>query len=323
MKLCLHSVIAKRRTFLWIIVTCFYSSALHAASQPLLWQVQDKDSRVRLYLFGSLHYGDEAFYPLPDAVLQAHRDSDVLAVELDIDALDGEKVRAALKQYGYYPGEKNLQTQLGEKMWKTLTQVSENLGGDAQQLKQFKPWLAALQLTNMQLARSDYQQTLGLDKYFLTASRDKKIILELESLDEQMQLFNQLSDAEQVEFLQVTLNEQGKAEESLKRLADAWYQGDEPTLNELVFRSFRQRKLGHRLYQFIFVERNKQMLKTIDAYMKKAQKIFLVVGIGHMLGEDGLVALFQAQGYQVTLVTGVTTEVNMGVNAAVNTGRDD
>ena len=91
MKLCFHSVIAKRRIFLWIIVTCFYSSALHAASQPLLWQVQDKDSRVRLYLFGSLHYGDETFYPLPDAVLQAHRDSDVLAVELDIDALDGKK----------------------------------------------------------------------------------------------------------------------------------------------------------------------------------------------------------------------------------------
>ena len=208
-------------------------------------------------------------------------------------------------------------------MWKTLTQVSENLGGDAQQLKQFRPWLAAMQLTNMQLSRSDYQQALGLDKYFLTASRGKKIILELESLDEQMQLFNQLSDAEQIEFLQVTLNEQGKAEESLKRLADAWYQGDEPTLNELVFSSFRQRKLGHRLYQFIFVERNKQMLKTINAYMKKAQKIFLVVGVGHMLGEDGLVALFQAQGYQVTLVTGVNTEVNMGVNAAVNTGRDD
>lgn len=280
-----------------------FSSALHAASQPLLWQVQDKDSRVRLYLFGSLHYGDEAFYPLPDAVLQAHRDSDVLAVELDIDALDVEKVRAALKQYGYYPSEKNLQTQVGEQMWKTLTQVSENLGGDAQQLKPFRPWLAAMQLTNMQLSRSDYQQALGLDKYFLTASRDKKIILELESLDEQMQLFNQLSDAEQIEFLQVTLKEQATAEESLKKLANAWYRGDEHTLNELVFSAFRERKLGQKLYQFIFVKRNKQMLQVIDTYIEKSQKIFLVVGVGHMLGEDGLVALFEARGYRVTQVS--------------------
>ena len=190
-----------------VALICLYSSVVQAASQPLLWQVQDKESRVRLYLFGSLHYGDEKFYPLPDAVLRAYRDSDILAVELDIDALDGRKVRTALEQNGYYAGERNLQTDLDSQTWTSLINVANTLDVDVQRLNQFKPWLAAMQLTNRQLALSDYQQSLGLDKYFLSEARNQKVVLELESLDEQMQLFNQLSEIEQREFLQTTLSE--------------------------------------------------------------------------------------------------------------------
>ena len=285
-----------------VALICLYSSVVQAASQPLLWQVQDKESRVRLYLFGSLHYGDEKFYPLPDAVLRAYRDSDILAVELDIDALDGRKVRTALEQNGYYAGEKNLQTGLDSQTWTSLINVANTLDVDVQRLNQFKPWLAAMQLTNRQLALSDYQQSLGLDKYFLSEARNQKVVLELESLDEQMQLFNQLSEIEQREFLQTTLNEHEKAEESLNKLADAWYRGDEDVLQTLVFSAFRKRELGQKLYQSIFVERNKNMLNAIDAQLKESQKIFLVVGIGHMLGDDGLVSLLEGRGYRVTQV---------------------
>lgn len=285
-----------------VVLICFCSSIVLAASQPLLWQVQDKESQVRLYLFGSLHYGSETFYPLPDAVLQAYRESDVLAVELDIDALDGQTVRTALERYGYYASGKNLQTDVDTQTWTSLMKVTNSLDIDAQQLNQFKPWLTAMQLTNRQLALSDYQQSLGLDKYFLSVARNNKTVIELETLDEQMELFNQLTDVEQLEFLQTTLNEHGKAEESLNKLADAWYRGDEHTLHTLVFSAFRNRKMGQKLYQFIFVERNQKMLKAIDAQLKESQNIFLVVGIGHMLGEDGLVSLLEARGYRVTQV---------------------
>jgi uncharacterized protein len=285
-----------------VALICLYSSIVQAASQPLLWQVQDKESQVRLYLFGSLHYGNEAFYPLPDAVLQAYREADVLAVELDIDALDGQKVRTALEQHGYYAGEKNLQADLDTQTWTSLINVANSLNIDARQLNQFKPWLMAMQLTNRQLALSDYQQSLGLDKYFLSVAHNKKAVLELESLDEQMQLFNQLSDAEQIAFLQTTLSDHNMAEESLNKLADAWYRGDEQALHTLVFSAFHKRELGQKLYQSIFVERNKKMLNVIDAQLKESQKIFLVVGVGHMLGKDGLVSLFEERGYRVTQV---------------------
>ena len=69
-----------------------------------------------------------------------------------------------------------------------------------------------------------------------------------------------------------------------------------------MFSAFRKRELGQKLYQSIFVERNKNMLNAIDAQLKESQKIFLVVGIGHMLGDDGLVSLLEGRGYRVTQV---------------------
>lgn len=293
---------------LLIALISFFSVFAQATSQPLLWQVEDKNTQIRLYLFGSLHYGEEKFYPLPEVVLKAYHASDSLAVELDIDTLDSEQVRIALQRYGYYAGQENLQTHVGVQIWEQVKRISQNLGVDAQQLNQFQPWLAAMQLTNIQLARSTYQPSLGLDKYFLSESRHKKKILELETLDDQMQLFTRLSDAEQVEFLQIMLNESYKAEDSLNKLADAWYRGDEQALNELVFSSFRERELGQKLYRYIFVERNKQMLKAIDTYMENSQKIFLVVGIGHILGNDGLATLLEERGYKVTRVNPVQND---------------
>jgi Uncharacterized protein conserved in bacteria len=290
---------------LWIILICCFSSFVQAASQPLLWKVEDQRSQVRLYLFGSLHYGDKKFYPLPDTVLNAYQASDALAVELDIDALKAEQIHITLQRYGYYSDGKNLPAAAGVQLWQKIKDISSSLGIDAQQLTPFQPWLAAMQLTSLQLARSNYQPSLGVDKYFLSAARGKKNILELETLDEQMQLFSQLSESEQLEFLQITLKEHGTTEDSLNTLAEAWYRGDEKTLDEAVFSAFHERPLGKKLYQMIFVERNKQMVQTVEKYLKNIQQIFLVVGIGHMLGDDGLIALLEEKGYTVTRISPV------------------
>lgn len=286
---------------LWALVVL--NPVAHADSQPLLWQVQDETSQTRLYLFGSLHYGSEKFYPLPDAVLEAFEKSGVLAVELDIEALDAERIRDLLSSHGYYSGEQNLRSQMSEQMWQQLKGVSEQLAVDLQKLVRFKPWMAAMQLTNVQLAQSGYKQSLGLDNYFLTTSRGKKTVLELESLEEQIELFAQLTEAEQLAFLQITLRDFPKGRESLDKLASAWYRGDEEELNKLVFSAFEKQQLGKKLYQLIFVERNKKMLAALEKHMKSLSTIFLVVGAGHMLGNDGLVALLEQKGYRVTRVS--------------------
>lgn len=293
------SFIYRLLTALSVCLAVTFNADAQAAPQPLLWQVQGKESSARVYLFGSLHYGSDTFYPLPDVVLAAYRNSDALAVELDIDALVASDVQEKLREYGVHSGKQHLMARIGKDSWEQLDTISASMGVNAQQFSQLRPWLVAMQLTNLQLSRSGYQQALGLDKYFLTTARGKKPILELESLDEQMKLFNKLSDAEQLAFLQMTLDDYATGKESLAKLAEAWYQGDEQALNTLVFSAFKRNELGKKLYQFIFVKRNQQMLAAIDTYIKSSQKIFLVVGIGHMLGEDGLVALLEQQGYRV------------------------
>lgn len=289
-------------------------SYVRAEAQPLLWLVEDKASGGKVYLFGSLHYGAAKFYPLPDWVLNAYESSDSLAVELDIDSIPVTRIQEVLYKQGYYSDDKQLSTQAGKLLWEKLTKLCNKLAVDPQVYMQKKPWLVAMELVNLQLSRSDYQQSLGLDKYFLTLARDQKPILELENLDDQIRLFAQLNDADQLQFLQTTLDNFAKGEATLNALAEAWYQGDENALYEGIFGAFRIEKIGQKLYPLIFVERNTQMATTIVTYITSSKKVFLIVGVGHMLGEDGLVALLKKKGYRVTkIVPDNFDEMNLAV----------
>lgn len=283
-------------------ISILASSSAQAASQPLLWQVVHKDLSGKAYLFGSLHYGKESFYPLPISVMSAYESSDSLAVELDIDAISAAHLNSILQTHGFYSGDRTLETRASSDLWQKLSGVCNKLSLEPESFIRTKPWLVAMQLVNVQLARSQYQQSLGLDKYFLSLARNKKPILALESLTEQIELFAHLDEAEQMAFLLATLDEFDSTNSSLDKLADAWIDGNESALNTLILTTFQKQKIGKQLYPIMFVERNKRMAMSIISYMKSSQKIFLVVGVGHMLGEDGLVTLLKQAGYQVTRV---------------------
>lgn len=297
-----YSVFCFLRGLIIFVLWGFGTHSVSADAQPLLWLVEDKLTQGKVYLFGSVHYGTETFYPLPDSVMNAYASSDVLAVELDIDLLPVTQIQDILQRQGYYRGNTKLPLQAGKLLWERLTKLCEQLAVDPDIYIRTKPWLVAMQLTNLQLSRSGYQQSLGLDKYFLTLARDKKPILELESLDDQIRLFAQLSETDQLQFLENTLEEFAKGDATLKSLADAWYNGDEVALENGVLGAFRNQKIGKKLYPLIFVERNKQMAATIVEFLASSKNVFLVVGIGHMLGDDGLIILLRQKGYRVTKV---------------------
>lgn len=74
------------RAALRAVIMCVACAAVAAQAQDpvkiLLWQVKSKDNTV--YLYGTIHVGKPSFYPLPDAVENAFRQSARLAVEADI-----------------------------------------------------------------------------------------------------------------------------------------------------------------------------------------------------------------------------------------------
>ena len=165
----------------------------------------------------------------------------------------------------------------------------------------FKPWVVTFQLSALQLRKLGYQEKLGIDWYFLErAKADKKKIIELENLEDQLQAMAGLNKYAQLVLLQQALDLFGdEGKRSLDILYNAWSDGDKETLSSLFIDSMRDTTGGEEVYQHILVNRNKTMTDKISSLMEDKKMLFVVVGLGHLIGEDSINQLLVDKGYQV------------------------
>ena len=131
--LALNSVFA---TFIAALLTvCLASTALAERSEqlegdqqrevPALWQINLGEKRG--FLFGSIHFGSDALYPLPTEVMSAFRSVKTLAVEVDIEAVDNAELGQFMSRHGVYPVDESLAAEIGPANW----QKSGGCGTDA------------------------------------------------------------------------------------------------------------------------------------------------------------------------------------------------
>ncbi len=296
-------MIISRGLFLFFVLVLQILSPA-AWSDPLLWQVENPRTGQKLYLFGSIHFGSEDLYPLSAPVMEAFRQSKALAVEVDLLATDHQYMSRLLSRVGHNPAGVTLESLMSSEDWLLLMQVARDHQVSAESFQKLKPWLAAVQLAAMQMRASGFDEGAGIDRYFLRMARDQadpKLVIELESLDSQLRIFSRLSLREQLLFLRQTLDEFSHGGDYLSQIAKAWQSGDEQVLQELIGGAFTGTPEAEAMYRVIFTDRNLQMAATVAGLLERGQTAFVVVGVGHMVGGDGLVALLQQRGFRIQI----------------------
>lgn len=286
-----------------LCVSCllFFLLPLSVFSEPLLWQVNTADSPKNspaIYLFGSIHYGQDSFYPLPPYIQSAFESSDVLAVELDTARLNPREAAATVQKHGLYSTGESLRAALSNKEWELLAKVCKQLEIEPLQMNGVKPWLVAVQLLDLEIRTTQYSQQKGVDQHILRQGRGHRVV-ELETMEQQLSIFSQLTEVEQVQFLTQTLEEFDESAETLSALAQAWVEGDEALLSGLILGAFEADEISQKLYRLIFVDRNRRMSAAAEQFLTEKQAVFMVVGLGHLLGKDGVVAELRRRGYIV------------------------
>jgi uncharacterized protein YbaP (TraB family) len=53
------------------------------------------------------------------------------------------------------------------------------------------------------------------------------------------------------------------------------------------------------LYNKVIIERNRRWLAQVERVLAQDEKVLLVVGAAHLLGEDGLIEALKARSYAV------------------------
>jgi len=125
------------------------------------------------------------------------------------------------------------------------------------------------------------------------ASADRKPIDGLETPAQQFELFDGLPRREQLELLELTLTELDGIGPQLDAIEAAWRAGDLPRLESLLLVDYRRRP---DLYQRLVVRRNEAWVGPVRGLLRRPDDTLVVVGLLHLLGDRGLIALLRQQG---------------------------
>ena len=281
-----------------LLTLLLFSPLLNAKS--ILYKVTSLTNTV--YILGSIHLAKPELYPLKKPIEEAYNKSEVLVVELDPNSQHSMQViQNSMMTLGMYGPGKSLKSELTPQTYKLLSDYLKTTGLSLDIMQPMRPWTVMLQISIMEMIRLGYDPSLGVDQHFLQkAAHDDKSVLEIESAEEQMSLLSKDDKQFQDLLLRYTIEEMHEMEPLLNKMFKSWKEGDAKGLASVVDSSLVVDPRLIEIYEVLITKRNYTMTKKIQSYLKTKKNYFVVVGAGHVVGDEGIVNLLKKRGFKVT-----------------------
>lgn len=267
----------------------------HAMAASSVWKVSKGNDH--LYLGGTVHILPASEFPLPAEFEQAYQQADTLVLEAEMpDPTDQKAAMAMMQQLSYGAGEK-LSKKLSPELFKQLDAYLQGFGVSAAQLDGFKPGFIAVQMTMLEMHKAKMTGE-GVDAYFAKkAVTDKKPQQYLETLEFQLALMANLGTGEEEKFVRLMLEHSPELVKVMQQSIAGWRAGDLSILDKLLLQDSRIEDPV--TYQQMFTQRNQDWIPKIAAMFGNQQRELVLVGAGHLPGDDGVLQLLKAAGYTV------------------------
>jgi len=274
---------------------------IEAISQPeygdfggYFWQVTNGEATV--YLFGSIQMADEAMYPFNEAVENAFDSADILGVEADItDTAAAQKLIPLMM----YDQDDSLYNHLSEEGIETFEAACDELGLNKNYHSRFKIWVAGSNLMSLQLMRSPYSASEGVDMYFLEKAHEiEKEIIALEGIEFQVNLINDFTDEEQEQAF-FTIGSLDETIEEFTKMYEIYMTGNDEQMTSYLFDTDNELTSDDNIEDAMLRDRNIEMAQKIDAYLQTDKTYFIVVGLAHYLGDESVIRYLNDMGYTV------------------------
>ena len=246
---------------------------------------------------GSIHVLPKSAYPLKPALSNAFKNSERVIFEIN---LADEKHEASLAESlndGLYPKGEKLSQHLSPETLTMLKTLLPYFHLSLDKFEPMRPWLVSDLLMSLYLSRGGYQSELGLDMHFYDLARRRgKPIAGLEKMQAQTEPFRQLSDREADLYLRCTLASLPYTGVWFSQMIAAWKTGNVAALDALINHSTKNEK---GFYKSIFDDRNNAWMPRVRSYLRAPGNTLIIVGSGHLVGQNGLVNQLRREGYQV------------------------
>ncbi len=282
-----------RRPLRWILsglllcITARADGALHT-----LWELHGKHNTV--YLLGSIHVLRLSDYPLAPVMLEAYGNAKSVLMEVNLEETSSEQVQAEMLASAFLPDGKTLPDVLGEQRYGRAAALAHEVGVELAMFDQFAPWFAAEAISQLQLTQLGFQPEAGVEMYFMQRARsDGKSVDGLETVHDQISIFQNMPSDTQAEYLASSLEQAHDLSKEVDSMVLAWQHGDMRWFENQLQTEFKQ---DPRLFQSVLGARNRKWVPKIEALLNEDTNYLVIVGTGHLVGVGSVLDLLKKDG---------------------------
>lgn len=259
------------------------------AIRPFLWKVEGPRPS---WLFGTIHSADPLVARLPARVTTALDGSRTFHPEVELSADLAPRLATKL----LLADTPALSTRIPPALWQRVKKTGAALGLPELILERLTPGLATLFFSAP--TETDVSETVDGQLHARAVSR-RLMIAPLETLDEQLALFEKLPEAQAITALREALDEAEAGRPHEKKLLRAYATGDERVLVAAIEAELSTSPGARSLAEPLLYRRNRLMADRL-AQPLAAGGAFVAIGAAHLTGPKSVIELLRARGLKIT-----------------------
>jgi len=262
-------------------------------SNATLWEIS-KDGKS-IFLAGSVHLLRSQDYPMPAAFDYAYKKSSVLVLETDVDRMADPDIVEYMNEKFMLPEGQTLQTVLNEDVYKRLEKLIRP--EYIEDIIHYKPSVIVNELERAAYNYFGFTEN-GADFYYIDkAKQDGKPLGFLEDVKVQIDILSNMADGIENEYVSASIKGYPYSIGiSVITLVSEWKEGiattTETSLNA-------EKEQWPSLYEITILNRNTAWIPEIETYLTTEPIEFIIVGMAHVYGPDGLLTQLRNKGYSI------------------------
>ncbi len=268
-----------------------------------MWKISSGTSTI--YIYGSLDVGDKSLYPLAPKVEEAFKSSEALAIEVELDKIDGPKIN---NQLLYEKGD-NVENHVSSDAIDIYKEKVSYFKADYDKVKQYKASYLAQNCISAYLSKEKIDQAYIPDIYFLYSARktDKPVV----SIGDVYKLYDDLANPPD-EVCDASLKllkyyNEDSTKKSLDRL-EAWKKSDLEAIEKSYDEQYivpasekenftKLNTLVNNYNQSLYSKLKSEYSSKIDGFIKENKNYFIVLSTNYLQGEDSILKQLEQKGY--------------------------
>ena len=274
------------------------------ANAQNLWQVSGNGAKGSSYLFGTHHV---APYSITDSIAgfnNAIKSVDAVIGEVNLIDIDSGHVQQLTLNHALAPTDSVLTSVLTAAQIDSLDIVlAKYTHGllSTEKLAAMKPAMVSTMLAMYQTmtAFPDFDQNEQLDGKILNLGHELgKELWGFETIDEQLGFLFDIPISVQIEQLMSAVRNDGESTTTTKTLAEAYMSQNLQKISEIMSSEMEN---DSEFAKTLITERNSRWVNKLKEILRN-KSVFVVVGCGHLPGNDGLIEQLKQLGFTVSPV---------------------